>query len=644
MCRPLLIASFLVAGSLPAAEWPVGSRVIVDKAGSGHRAIVLRSEAARSYVAYEGADDVHDEWVEAERIRSARPAAVAAEPAEAPKTEAGTAPLDNAALPVPEPLPHALELPRPNRQATVAEVWLEQLARKGPDEPVRFSIGALPVPVYRFGDVAGLSTTKAPLRTVLLESQAKVRGFAAIEDGVVIYRREARAGFERVGRLDLGSLESGEPEVLLAADFDRDGETDLAVAAGPVVQVFFGTADGMFHPTATPYRSPLPVRGLAAGRFFSGALSAGLAAIEGANRFSLLRVARSGVTAMEAPYEVAFERITRLVAGDFDGDNFTDVAVTTEHRGRSTGAWMFFNQRGAGKSFLWPVGGRDDFARDLHVADFDRDGRDDLVMTDADAENGERVRVVFGSAGRAGWESPWELISSEYGLGLGTASITVADFNRDGRLDIGLGGRNGLRVHLGADYRRFSRNPVWPRLQVGNDFPEQRVFLTGDFDHDGAVDLLGYTPAFATGYNLVFNATAASVEGAHLPAPLQRRVPTQASTTITKVEKGRGDAAAGLPQLRFLASRAEPYGQFRYRIVVEVAALAEDVVEAVEAVVRYDAADQPQMETKASSRRVSEQQWQLEVFLPRGRHYDFRIRARDDRGREAEELRVLVNP
>ena len=642
--RSGLFVSFLaLVVSLSAAEWPVGARVIVEKAGSGHRAIVLRSEGARSFVAYEGADDVHDEWVESERIRSARPAPAPAPDAEQ-KTEPAAGPVDNAALPVPEPLPHALELPRVPRGATLAEVWLEQLARKDANEPVRFALGALPVPQFQFGAVAGIATAKAPLRTALLESQGRVRGFAAIEEGVTVYRRDGQAGFVQAGQVDLQSMEGFAPELLLAADFDHDGETDLAVAGGPVVQVFFGTADGSFRPTAAPYRSQLPVRGLSAGKFFPGALSSGVAVVEGANQFSLLRVAQSGLTAMEAPYTVAFDRIARLAAGDFDGDEFTDVAVATEHRGRSTGAWMFFNQRGTAKSFLWPVGGRDDFARDLCVADLDRDGRDDLILTDSDADHGKRVRVVFGSPGRAGWESPWELIGSEYGLGLGTASITVADFNRDGRPDIGIGGRNGLRVYLGADYRRFSRNPVWPRLAVGSDFPEQRAFLCGDFDGDGAVDLLGYTPAFATGYNLVYNATSPKLEGQHLPAPLQRRVPAQTSSTVATVEGAKADAAPEVPQVRFLASRAEPYGQWRYRIVVEVAALSSGVVEAVEAVVHYEAENQRVMETRATSRRVSEQQWQLEVILPRGRRYEYQVDARDDQGRKAETVRITVNP
>ncbi len=650
--RPLATALFLsAAASLTAAEWPLGARVIVDKAGAGHRAIVLRSEPARSFVAYEGAEEIHDEWVESGRIRSARPAAVAADVAATPdavrasEPEMPVAQMDNSALPVPEPLPHALELPRVPRSAALAEVWLEQFARKDASEPVRFNVGALPVPQFRFGEVAGIATGQAPLRTALLLSQKRVRGFAAIEDGVVLYQRDERLGFVRVGQLDLATLQGFEAEFLAAADLNQDGETDLVVTGGPVVQVFFGAADGTFVPSAKSYRAPLPVRAAVAGRFFTGPLGAGVAVIEGLNSFAVLRVAQSGVTEADAPYELRFDRLTRLAAGDFDGDGFTDLAIAAERRGRSTGAWMFFNQRGAQKAFLWPVGGRDDFTRDLHVADLDRDGRDDLILTDSDVEQGERVRVVFGSAGRAGWEDPWELIATEYGLGLGTASITVADFNRDGRLDIGIGGRNGLRVHLGADYRRFSRNPVWPRMATGNDFPEQRVFLAGDFDGDGGVDLLGYTPAFATGYNLAYNSPPASVEGTRVPPPLQRRTPGQASTTVTKVESiGAAESASDAPKIRVLGSRAEPYGQWRYRIVVEIAVVSASVIEAVEATVKYEASDQPVQEAKAGSRRINDQQWALEIVLPRGRRYEFQVDARDDGGRKADPIRVTVNP
>lgn len=648
LLRPLVFAFVALLGvgegfaAGVAAGWQAGARVIVDKAGAGHRAVVLRAEPSRAFVAYEGADEAFDEWVENDRIRSARPLS-APPPAEPQKNEPQTA-AEIAATPLPEPLPRTLELPRPARDATVAPAWLEQLPRTDPKAPVLFNTATLPVPQFSFGQMAGLATAQPPLRAALLHSGPRVRGFAAIEGSVVLYARDEAAGFKTKAQLDLASLDGFPPEVLLAADLNHDGESDLVVAAGPIVQVFFGSADGLFIPSLRPYRSTDPIRGATTGRFFTGALGWGIAVIEGHDRFRLLQVAQSGVTPIGEAYTVKFDRITRLAAGDFDGDAFADIAVTTEDKGRCTGAWMYFNQRGVTKPFLWPVGGRDDFARDICVADLDHDGRDDLILTDSDVERGEHVRVVFGASGRAGWEDPWELVASEFDLGLGTASVAVADFNRDGRLDIGVAGRNGLRVYLGADYRRFSRNPVWPRLASGNDFPEQRVFLAGDFDHDGAADLLCYTPAFATGYNLIFNATPARPEGVHVPAPLKQRGPTQASTTVTKVDGPRDDLPEGSPVLRHLASRAEPYGQWRYRIVIEVAALSDSVIESLEAICRYDAVDQPTQEIQALVHRDSEQQWSIEVTLPRGRTYEFHVNARDDKGRAAAPLRVVVNP
>lgn len=628
--------------------WNTGARVIVEKAGAGHRAIVLRSEPGRAFVAYEGADEVHDEWVENHRVRSSRPAREPAAAGGVAQDPAGAqAEVPQAEIVPPEPLPHALELPRVARGAAVAEAWLEQLPRESADAPVRFSTGALAVPRFDAESVVGLPTRRAPLRAQWLYSQGRVRGFAAIEHTLVVYARDAKAGFVRSGEIDVSSLGNFAPELLHAADLNHDGETDLVVVAGPVVQVFFGSPSGTFVPSLKPYLAPEPVGAVTSGKFFTGPLHTGLAIVEGFNTLRLLSVVQSAVAPAGEPFAVKFDRVTRLAAGDFDGDGFTDLAVATEHRGRSTGAWMYFNQRGATKPFLWPVGARDDFARDFAVADFDRDGRDDLVIIDSDVERGDRVRIVFGSAGRAGWEDPWDVISTEYGVGLGTASVVIGDFNRDGRLDVGIGGRNGLRVYLGADYRRFSRNPVWPQLAPGGEFPEQRVFLSADLDGDGGADLLGYTPVFATGYNVLFNATPAVTEAAHLPAPLKRRpVPRQASSSTARIDGAAGEVAEAdaPPQLRYLASRAEPYGQYRYRLVVELAAISAGVVEALEATCKFEGADQPVQQVPASARREGEQQWFVEVTLPRGRTYEFSISARDDKGRTSEPLRVTMSP
>jgi hypothetical protein len=640
--------------SLRAAPPPFqpGMRVLVDTAGAGHRAIIVKVEPTRCFVAYEGVDEKFDEWVELGRIRStkkrdeAAPTTAAAAPDGKPVAPGAAVPVETiqAATPVPDPLPRTLDLPRQTPGADLVEAWLEQLPRTKDNESVRFNTAVLAAPKFKFGPVAGLATAKAPLQAVLLHGQnGKVRGFAALEDGITLYRADGAGGFARTGQLDLAALGKFSPEFLQAGDLNDDGETDLVVVGGPVVQVFFGTADGRFVASAAPYQAKLPLRNPAIGRFFAGSLPWGVAVVEGENVFRLLGVARSGVTAIGTPYEVKFDRIVCLVAGDFDGDKFTDLAVSTESSGRSTGAWMYFNQRGATKPFLWPIGGKDDFARDLLAVDLDHDGRCDLIMTDSDVDRGERMRVVYGAAGRAGWEDPWELIGSEYGVGFGTASITVGDFNGDGRTDIGIAGRNGLRIYLGADYRRFGRNPIWPRVGQG-DFPEQRAFLAADFDGDGKTDLLGYTPVFATGYNVVLNATPATPAGTLVPSPVKTKAPTQASSTITTIENLAANRTPGAPTVHHLASRAEPYGLYRYRIVLEVAVLADGVVQSVEGTCKYEADNTPLEEVKVVSKRQGDQIWFLEVILPRGRTYEFNVTAFDDRGQKSDPLRITVNP
>lgn len=636
-----LLPLLLVPGI--AADWALGTRVLVDKAGSGHRAIVLRVEPGRLFVAYEAADERFDEWVDNTRVRPIRPP-----PATHLIEDKPVGPADDAIgpprPPEPEPLPETLTLPNQDLEGLTASVWLEQTPRTELNEALTFSTAVLPAPRFRPGPIVGLATAVAPMAAVVLEDKSGLRrGFAGVEDGIVVYRGDGEGGFGRADRLDTAVFGDFPIEFLAGTDVNTDGRTDLIAVGGPVAQIYTQLPDGTFAGSPQPYRSGRPLRGLAVGRFFSGALALGAAVIEGENTFRVLSVNASGLTATSQSYEVKFDRIVALAAGDFDGDGLADVAVTTESGGRPTGAWMYFNQHGMQTPFLWPIGGRDNFARRVYTADLDRDGKDDLVLTDGDALGGARVRVVYG-AGRAGWEDPWDLISGEYGIGFGTAAVVFGDFNRDGRTDIGITGRNGLRFHLGGDYRRLGRNPVWPRTAAGG-FPDHRAFIGADFNNDGALDLLGFTPVFATGYNAELNMTADLPPNvAHVPAPLQRRLPSQASTTVTTVLVPMTEDPNGVPVMRHVASRAEPYGPYRFRMVVEIAVRSRRTIAAVDAICKYNGETGLLLQAPARAIRLNEDVWHIEVVLPRGRRYEFEITARDDRGTTTDPMRVIVNP
>jgi len=98
-----------------------------------------------------------------------------------------------------------------------------------------------------------------------------------------------------------------------------------------------------------------------------------------------------------------------------------------------------------------------------------------------------------------------------------------------------------------------------------------------------------------------------------------------------------------VPELKFLASRAEPYGPYRYRVVVEVAALGDGVISSVDGLCKYESGG-PRQEIAANTTRLGDRQWSLEVVLPRGRSYTFTLTAHDDKGRATPPLHVVVNP
>ena len=77
-----LVLTILLGGLLVAAgwaqetTWAPGARVLVDKAGLGRHAIVLKVESGRCFVAYEGTDERFDEWVEVSLLRAIKPRSV----------------------------------------------------------------------------------------------------------------------------------------------------------------------------------------------------------------------------------------------------------------------------------------------------------------------------------------------------------------------------------------------------------------------------------------------------------------------------------------------------------------------------------------------------------------------------------------
>jgi FG-GAP-like repeat len=126
------------------------------------------------------------------------------------------------------------------------------------------------------------------------------------------------------------------------------------------------------------------------------------------------------------------------------------------------------------------------------VADINGDGMDDLVLGDS-----PEIELYI-SAGRQGFMQDQALIVNGYGVTL--SSLTVADFNGDGLLDIAAG------MIAGDDVVLFTNDGTGKYQVTSYAIGVNSVSsITSDFNHDGKPDL-----AFR-GYLLLFEPPTVTV-------------------------------------------------------------------------------------------------------------------------------------
>jgi hypothetical protein len=270
------------------------------------------------------------------------------------------------------------------------------------------------------------------------------------------------------------------PQSLVVADFNRDGKLDLAVTntGSGTVSILLGRGNGTFLPPVI-YGAGLSPSAVAAGDFNKDGKLDLVVANHGPvslcedGSLSILLGDGDGTFQPARNYD-AGECPSSIAVGDFNADGKLDlVTQAAVLRGNGDG------------SFQVPVSLSYGLGRapgPVVVGDFNSDGKQDLAGSFVVGRYAFSpiVEILLGNGN--GTFQP----AVSYKGGLWPRSISIGDFNRDGRLDLATTGVLGSAVSilLGNGNGTFG-----PPLSFGVGEKPTSVAI-GDFNGDGSPDLV----------------------------------------------------------------------------------------------------------------------------------------------------------
>lgn len=300
--------------------------------------------------------------------------------------------------------------------------------------------------------------------------------FPALEKEVSIYQSKGDGTFEAARDFSVAVL----PRQTLAGDFNGDGYADVLTANYGTgdVSLLTGQGNGNFNPARHYYSGGQAVT-LARGDF-NGDQRPDVVVYVYENlagyRSVKLALLLNSVNGFTAAPDLLLDFLPRWgVTGDFNNDGRPDVALTGASG--NTVATLLGN---ANNSFAAPILTNTSAAFTLVEArDFNRDGKLDLL-----AQVDGKGTVLFGN-GQGGFplttNTPFVLASS--------SAAAFGDFNNDGSLDaVGLDGNGKPGLYLGN-----GTGGLTLAVNFGLGFDLQRL-TAGDFNGDGFLDVAAATP------------------------------------------------------------------------------------------------------------------------------------------------------
>ena len=282
------------------------------------------------------------------------------------------------------------------------------------------------------------------------------------------------------------------PRFLTSADFDGDGNIDLAVSnptgsLNPYISLLFGKGDGTFKPAVNRVTGINLTSGSIASADFNGDGKVDLVTIGdflppgsvGPHQGGLLVLLGIGDGTFQVP--IVFQTggvANNLAIGDLNNDGNMDVVVTNQGLPYVDSVGVLL---GVGDGTFLPVANYTvgTYPSGVSLIDFSGDGNLDMAVTNRFSQT---VTFLLGT-GSGGFSSV-----SPYTTGSLPESTAGGDFNADGLMDMVVtdtnGGRSGFTVFPGAGSGSFAAGIHYPSDGICYDV------AIDDFDSDGAMDII----------------------------------------------------------------------------------------------------------------------------------------------------------
>jgi hypothetical protein len=328
--------------------------------------------------------------------------------------------------------------------------------------------------------------------------------------GLAILPQTALAGqFKKPVYYHVGKPFNADPVAVIAADFNKDANLDLAVAnfGSNQVRVLLGKGDGTF-PTSRSFSVTRPAALAVAD--FNGDHTPDLAVVEyggtGVSTLAIFLGNGDGTFKESATYQLGVESLALAVA-DFDGDGNLDIAVTNGLGFGKEGSVMVFFGRGDGTFGRPTVYKLPGYPSGIAAADLNQDNHPDLAVTEGVGGN----LLILLNTGGGKFRN-----AGTYGV-ISPSGVTVAKLRTGGLADIVIPSFQAVAVLLGKGDGRFEQAVYHSTRSMGQASPYATV--VADFNLDGFPDIA--TVLYSSGDSAVLYGKGAGKFG--LPVPIKLR-------------------------------------------------------------------------------------------------------------------------